>query len=86
MKIAVKWKKKNNGERTSPDGYVIVRKERKGWRMVDQIDQVEGIYSTQTKALDAGAKQRMISEMGSFNVFIKTGEKEGDLVFNHLYI
>ena len=81
----MKWKKKNNGECNSPDGHVIVRKQADVWEMTDQIDQVEGVYNSQNDALDAGARQRMISEMGSFNVFTKLAEKEGELVFKHLF-
>ena len=51
MNVDVKWKKKNNGEIVSLDGYVIVRKERSGWKMIDQIDQIEGLYSSQIDAL-----------------------------------
>jgi len=86
MKIDVKWEKNKNGEMTSPDGYVVVSKHSKGWKMVDQIDQLEEEYTSKNKALDAGAKQQMISEMGNFNVFAKVVDGKGELEFTHLFV
>jgi len=86
MNIDVKWKKNENGEITSPDGHVAVSKHSKSWKMVDQIDQLEEEYTSKDEALDAGVKQRMISEMGNFNVFVKVAAEKGELVFIHLFV
>lgn len=83
MKKVVKWKKNEDGKIVSIDGYVRVSKDGDQWKMIDLIDDVKEVHKTQKDALDAGAKQMMISELGQFNVFLEVVEKNGDLIFEH---
>jgi len=86
MKKVIKWKKNEDGDLVSLDGFVMVMLIGHQWRMVDMIDDVKGWYPTQKEALDAGARQLMISDLGNFNVFLKPMEERGDLSFDHVIV
>jgi len=86
MKKVINWKKNEDGDLVSLDGFVMVFPHGHKWKMVDVIDDVNGVYTSQEEALDAGAKQMMISDLGNFNVFVKPMQKRGDLSFDHVIV
>lgn len=83
MTRTINWTQTPTGRYTSEDETISVYEDGASWVMEDHIDGDEKIYTSRESAMDAGAMNLMVTQMGNFYVFLPTLVKTGSIEFIH---